>query len=93
MHATVLRENMVLSIENGIYIPNMMGIRLEDVVVVTDGAGKVLNHAAGRSSSPRMVHEKSSFNTVPSSASLASAAAFISAMKIYALTALGFCIS
>jgi Xaa-Pro aminopeptidase len=27
---------MVMSVETGIYIPNKMGIRLEDVVVVTD---------------------------------------------------------
>jgi Xaa-Pro aminopeptidase len=45
LHDTILKENMVMSIESGIYIPDKMGIRLEDVVVVTDAGPKVLTHA------------------------------------------------
>jgi Xaa-Pro dipeptidase len=36
---------MCLSIESGIYIPNKIGIRLEDVVIITEAGPKVLNHA------------------------------------------------
>jgi len=44
-HETVLKVNMCMSIESGIYIPDKMGIRLEDAVVVTEEGPKVLNHA------------------------------------------------
>ena len=32
---TILRSNMVLCIEPGIMVPNLMGVRIEDIVVVT----------------------------------------------------------
>ncbi len=44
-HETVLKVNMCMSIESGIYIPDKLGIRLEDVVVITEEGPKVLNHA------------------------------------------------
>jgi Xaa-Pro aminopeptidase len=31
---TVLKENMVITIEPGIYIPGLGGVRIEDMVVV-----------------------------------------------------------
>lgn len=43
-HETVLEENMCLSIESEIYLPDKMGIRLEDSVIVTSLGPLVLNH-------------------------------------------------
>lgn len=37
-----LRTNMVVTNEPGIYIPNKLGIRIEDTIVVTDGKPKIL---------------------------------------------------
>ena len=34
--ATILREGMVFSIEPGVYLVGQFGIRIEDIVVVTD---------------------------------------------------------
>ena len=33
---TVLKENMVVTVEPGIYIPDEFGVRIEDFVVVTE---------------------------------------------------------
>jgi len=44
-HEAEIKENMCISIESGIYIPDEMGIRLEDVVVVTKSGPKNLNRA------------------------------------------------
>jgi Xaa-Pro aminopeptidase len=38
----VLEENMVVTIEPGIYIPNVGGVRLEDMVLVQEGYSTVL---------------------------------------------------
>ncbi|HUJ89103.1 MAG TPA: Xaa-Pro peptidase family protein [Syntrophorhabdales bacterium] len=40
----LLEENMVITIEPGIYIPELGGIRMEDMVLVTDNGGEVLTH-------------------------------------------------
>ena len=40
---TVLEENMCLSIESGIYLPDVHGIRLEDVIVIEAGGPRLLN--------------------------------------------------
>lgn len=42
---TVLQENMVITIEPGIYIPGWGGIRIEDSVIVKDGGCERLTHA------------------------------------------------
>ena len=40
-----LRENMVITIEPGIYIPNTLGIRIEDTGIVTKNGFKSLTHS------------------------------------------------
>ncbi|NWF67273.1 MAG: M24 family metallopeptidase [Campylobacterales bacterium] len=40
---TVLKENMIFTIEPGIYIPNEFGIRIEDVVIVKENGVEVLS--------------------------------------------------
>lgn len=40
----ILEENMVFTIEPGIYIPGWGGIRIEDMVLVTSGGCDVLSH-------------------------------------------------
>ena len=38
----VLEENMIITVEPGIYVPNVGGVRLEDMVLVTGNGAKVL---------------------------------------------------
>lgn len=40
----ILEENMVITIEPGIYLPNMGGVRLEDMVLITQDKAQVLTH-------------------------------------------------
>jgi Xaa-Pro aminopeptidase len=40
-----LEEGMVFTIEPGIYIPGLGGVRIEDVVVLENGRARVLSHA------------------------------------------------
>lgn len=38
----IIEENMVFTIEPGIYIPNEFGVRIEDMVVMRDGVASIL---------------------------------------------------
>jgi Xaa-Pro aminopeptidase len=40
---TVLEEGMVFSIEPGIYLPGQFGLRLEEIVIIRDGAAEILS--------------------------------------------------
>jgi Xaa-Pro aminopeptidase len=40
----LLEANMVVTIEPGIYLPNVGGIRMEDMILVTETGGEVLTH-------------------------------------------------
>lgn len=42
--AAILEENMVITIEPGIYLPNIGGVRLEDMVLITKDRPQVLTH-------------------------------------------------
>ncbi|HVB05379.1 MAG TPA: Xaa-Pro peptidase family protein [Acidimicrobiales bacterium] len=44
-NATTLRPGHAFSVEPGIYLAGRMGARIEDIVVVTEAAPEVLNHA------------------------------------------------
>ena len=39
---TILKEGMVVTIEPGIYLPGRMGVRLEDIILVTKRGGVIL---------------------------------------------------
>ncbi|MHB8109308.1 MAG: M24 family metallopeptidase [Syntrophorhabdaceae bacterium] len=40
----ILEEDMVVTIEPGIYLPNIGGVRLEDMILITDGVPRILTH-------------------------------------------------
>ena len=40
-----LEDGMVFTIEPGIYLPGLGGVRIEDVVVLENGKARVLSHA------------------------------------------------
>ena len=44
VNTTVVEEGMCFSIEPGIYLPKIGGVRIEDLVLVTHDGREVLNH-------------------------------------------------
>ncbi|MBP1749292.1 MAG: Xaa-Pro dipeptidase [Deltaproteobacteria bacterium] len=40
----ILEDNMVITIEPGIYLPNIGGVRLEDMVLITEDTPRILTH-------------------------------------------------
>ena len=40
--STVVEEGMVFTIEPGIYVPGEFGIRIEDMVVISNGRAEIL---------------------------------------------------
>lgn len=45
---TVFRENMIITIEPGLYIKDLGGVRIEDTVLITSGGGEALTKAPYR---------------------------------------------
>ena len=41
----ILSQNQVITIEPGVYLPNAFGIRIEDSLIVRDGAPLVITNA------------------------------------------------
>lgn len=41
----IIQPNMVLAVEPGIYLPQKFGVRIEDIVVVTENGCEVINHS------------------------------------------------
>ena len=46
MSDDILEENMVFTVEPGIYLPGWGGVRIEDTVTLTDGKLRTLTHAS-----------------------------------------------
>lgn len=44
--STVLQPNMVVTIEPGVYIPGIGGVRIEDDIVITETGNEILTHSS-----------------------------------------------
>jgi len=42
---SIIQPGMVLSVEPGVYVPGWGGVRIEDLVVITDGEAQVLTRS------------------------------------------------
>jgi len=43
---TILKPGMLVTIEPGVYLPDKLGVRIEDLVLVTESGAEVLSHSA-----------------------------------------------
>src|SRR5699024_11839852 len=41
----VLEKNMVVTVEPGIYVPNVGGFRIEDDIIITESGNEVITHS------------------------------------------------
>ena len=46
---TVLKPGMVITVEPGIYLPGQFGIRIEDMVLITDKVNEILTRDLDKS--------------------------------------------
>lgn len=43
---TILKPGMLVTIEPGVYLPGKLGVRIEDLILITEGGAETLSHSA-----------------------------------------------